>query len=52
MTNSASRAPKIPRGNRFTKYTDGKGPQSNYANVELFKIPDVGQVGDKQRQHK
>ena len=31
---------------------DGTGPQSNYANIELFKIPDKLQVGDKQREHK
>lgn len=52
MTNSVSRAPKIPHGTRFLKYKDGTGPNSNYANVELFRIPDKLQVGDKQRNQK
>ena len=36
---SMSFMPKIPYGGRFAKYVDGRGPLSNYQNVELFKIP-------------
>lgn len=32
--------PKIPYGTRFYKMSDGRGPGSNYANVDLYKIPD------------
>lgn len=35
-----AKLPKIPHGTRFYKISDGMGPFSNYANVDLYKIPD------------
>ena len=37
---STMKLPKIPQHHSFFKVADGKGPLSNYKNVDLYKIPE------------